>query len=194
MNYSQETNNNSQDKDASFVASILGLVFICFSLYNIISSENNTVKEYVTRKFINNNYVKTATDYIEPENDGKLVLFSGKTDVQEILIDTMLNVSASNSMSLIRDVEMFQWTEHSEVHTRNTSKGKTEIMYTTYDYTKKWSSTYHDTNSFNNKGYKNPIHKYINYRSRKILADNIKIGAHIIPSKDIGFGYSFDLF
>ncbi len=186
MNLFRKTNNKQKLEGIDYFNSFIGFVIICVLLNYLMISEKQYVKECVTYDFVNKNYVKTATDYIEPEKDGKLVFFSGMIDVQDIIADPKFNVIATNSMSLIRDVEMFQWTERSQVYTR-TYRGKTEKLYTTYEYEKKWSSSYHDTNLFNDKGYKNPIPKYISYRSCKTIAKDIKIGAHIIPSRDIAY-------
>ena len=174
----------SKNQENSFLSSvgiIIGIVFIMGSLMLLQAIERFAVRRYVLSEFAKNNYVRVNADRIQPENDKKLVLLSGETSTKDILTDSLFNVSADNSMSLNRIVEMYQWFEKAHKHTE--VSGKSRRTYYTYSYHSDWFSYVISSSSFHNIGHENPL--FMLHKGEKIVSKNIKIGAFRVPSEKV---------
>lgn len=158
---------------------IIGVLFIMCSIRYLCSTEQSAVINYLTREFTRNNCVETAADHIQTENDKKLVLLYGKTSTEEVLTDSLFNVSIDNSMSLNRIVEMYQWIETRHRHTSGSGKNR-RVTYT-YTYKLGWSREIINSAAFHSRGYNNP--GVTLYNPVSICAKNIKIGAFRVAAE-----------
>ncbi len=158
---------------------IIGVLFIMCSIRNLCLTESSAVINYLIREFTRNNCVETAADHIQTENDKKLVLLYGKTSTEEVLTDSLFNVSVDNSMSLNRIVEMYQWIETQHRHT--TGSGKNIRVTYTYTYKLGWSREIINSAAFRSRGYNNPGVMLFNPVS--ICAKSIKIGAFRVAAE-----------
>ena len=96
---------------ASCACFVLGIIILLVNIIALYFIEDFAVLSYLTREFAKNNYVETASDHIQTENDDKLVLVYGKISTDQILADTDFNVKVENSTNFSRIVEMYQWKE-----------------------------------------------------------------------------------
>jgi hypothetical protein len=98
---------------------------------------------------------------------------TGQAATPDSLSDALTGVSR-NAFSIERNVEMYQWREHSESKTKENAGGSTETT-TTYTYDKGWSSSAQDSTSFHEQtGHVNPA---MQYRSDSVDAQNGSLGA-----------------
>jgi len=92
---------------------------------------------------------------IIPQNENKLVHFTGMAATADVLRDPLFPVSAP-ALKLQRSVEMYQWVEDKKSETHKKLGGGEETT-TTYTYNKKWSESWNDASRFNQPaGHNNP--------------------------------------
>ena len=83
---------------------------------------------------------------VDPQNENKLVHFTGLAATTDVLRDGVFQVSAP-ALKLQRKVEMYQWLEDKKSETRKKVGGGEETT-TTYTYNKQWSDTWHDSSYY----------------------------------------------
>lgn len=140
-------------------AVIIGIVLFIASFFVLWINENNYVNAQRMAKFMTKNVV-SITNY-SPDNNRKLVHYSGKIKTDEIIADDFIRI---NTPALDRKVEMYQWEEESHTDSNDNTK---------YTYKKIWSERAIDTSRFHNSGYYNPP---MNYNSNKYRAQSATIG------------------
>ena len=170
---------NKDNKFLSCIGIFFGIALIIGSFTFIRINEREAVISYLTREFAKNNYVKIDADHIQAENDKKLVLLSGKTSTEDILTDSIFNVSVDNSMSLNRIVEMYQWIETKHKHT--SGSGRNKRTYYTYTYDLGWSRGIINSATFHSGGHENP--RIMFHKNESVVSKNIKIGAFRVASE-----------
>ena len=72
----------------------------------------------------------------DPAFDGELVCASALATTADSLIDSQFGIGA-NAIALRRQVEYYQWVEHSQSQTEDKLGGK-EVTTTTYTYSQEW--------------------------------------------------------
>ena len=98
--------------------------------------------------------VEAEYDNVDSSLEGKVVHVSGMATTDEILQDGLLPIAA-NAISLVREVQMYQWLEESKSETKKKVGGSTDTV-TTYSYTKDWVSHPVDSSRFQEAGHQNP--------------------------------------
>lgn len=173
---------------ASCACFVLGIFILLVTIVVLYFIEDSAVLSYLTREFAKNNYVETASDHIQTENEDKLVLVYGKISTDQILEDTSFNVKVDNCTNLSRIVEMYQWEERRI--SRTVYKGKHKR--TEYSYTVKegWHDYLINSDHFQKHKveYKNP--NVMPYKSGKIAAKNVKMGVYTVLASGIENPYS----
>lgn len=97
---------------------------------------------------------------------------AGKFEKNMIVIDDLTDLSYPGIALKIHS-EMFQWIEKEEV-LRKEGTTQTESKY---NYTKEWSSTFHDSSNFNKQdGHYNPQPTVSKLSTRNVWVDDIIIG------------------
>jgi hypothetical protein len=118
--------------------------------------------------------VPVSPHRVEATNQGKLVHVSGRATTTEVLVDPLFKVSA-NALRLRRDVEMYQWVEHTRTEKRQKLGGSEETI-TTYSYDKQWRSGAINSSSFKvPQGHHNP--GSMKYESATFSASVVTLGA-----------------
>ncbi len=113
--------------------------------------------------------------------DGKVVHASGFADTGDILTDPVFGIS-EKAISIERQVEYFQWVEHSKSEKRKKLGGGEETV-TTYTYRKEWtphpvaSTQFHDPSARAN----NVNTQLITVENEKSYAANVSFGAYKLP-------------
>lgn len=125
------------------------------------------------------------TDKIDPANEGKLVHVTGLAATSDILADDAFAVSA-NAIKLSREVEIYQWVEDAETHTRK--EGNKTYEDTTYTHALKWvpepvdSTEFHLTAAERGKIENPPVSAY---NDVKYTARNVTLGVFKMPQSRI---------
>ncbi len=156
-----------------------GIILIFVAIIMLGWNEKRSVDRYNTIDYAKNNFVETAADKIDSATEGKLVHFNGMTATNDVLTDKDFGVTVNNSLSLNRDVEMYQWKEIEHKSTKKNAGGSTTTT-TTYTYEKGWASGLINSSSFHESGHDNPT--VLPYKAEDTVAENVTLGAHKIPS------------
>ena len=126
--------------------------------------------------------VSVPADNVDASKEGKLVHVAGAVKTAQPIADDELPVNAT-AVKLIRNVEMYQWTEHESHETRKKTGGGTETI-TTYSYNKEWAKGRVDSSSFKkSEGHENPAEPP--YASKTFTADSVKVGAFMMSPEQV---------
>lgn len=87
-----------------------------------------------------------SVDSVDPANEGKLIHVTGPLETSEGLADEEFAIAAQG-VRLVREVEMYQWVEHSKSETQSKLGGGEETV-TTYSYAKEWQDGPIDSSEF----------------------------------------------
>ena len=157
---------------------IFGLILFVIAFPLLFWNEGRAVKTYKTLKEGSGLVVSVPTDNVDPANQGKLVHVSGKAVTEDTLHDPVFGLSA-NALKLRREVEMYQWQEHSKSDTEKKLGGGTRTV-TTYSYDKEWSGRLISSSSFKQSGHDNPAS--MPYSDAEEQADKVTLGAFTLPA------------
>jgi hypothetical protein len=157
----------------------VGIILIIVAIIMLGWNEKRSVDRYNTIDYAKNNFVETAADKIDSATEGKLVHFNGMTATNDILTDKDFQVTVNNSLSLNRDVEMYQWKEIEHKHEKKNAGGSTTTTKT-YTYEKGWARGLINSSSFHESGHNNPT--VLPYKAEDTVAENVTLGAHKIPA------------
>lgn len=125
----------------------IGIIVIIAAIVILFMNEGwsvNTYRALVEGAGIVQSVESSAVD---PANEGKLIHITGAVNVSEIPQDDAFGIAAEGAVSLVRNVEMYQWVEESKSETK-TKLGGGEETVTTYSYSREWRSDYVDSSKF----------------------------------------------
>ena len=125
--------------------------------------------------------------YVEMENpnkkdaslDGELICGSAMATTEDSLTDTQFGIGAK-AISIRRNVEYYQWVEHSQTKREDKLGGK-EVTTTTYTYTKEWVSSPIQSSDFHDPAYQNKNTVLTTIDESEQWAENVKFGAYTLP-------------
>lgn len=84
--------------------------------------------------------VSVDCETVNPLNEGKVIHFRGRAVAPDcVLRDDCFGVEQTNVLALVRNAQMYQWTENEHSDTK-TNLGGSEDTVTTYTYSKGWFS------------------------------------------------------
>ena len=109
----------------------------------LFSNEGRAVATTKTNEEGAASVVEATPAEVDPSQEGKLVHVVGEATTKDVLSDEEYGVSAT-AISMLREVEMYQWVEHADTKEEKKLGGKVEQV-TTYTYTKEWCA--HPVNS-----------------------------------------------
>ncbi len=151
----------------------IGVVLFIASLPLLFWNESRAVETYNSLAEGASAVINASADAVNPANEGKLVYVTGLATTNETLTDPDFRISAK-AIKLIRETQMYQWKESSETKTSGNTKT------TTYTYSKEWSSTYHNSKSFNQpSGHENPE---MLYKPAEVVAQNVTLQAFTLST------------
>jgi hypothetical protein len=152
---------------------VFGLLFFIGSFCLIWWNEGRSVARIKTLSEGRKAVISVSADDLNEGNNGSLIHISGVADTNQVLNDSMFGVQDS-ALKLRRQVEMYQWKEHSETKTKK-NMGGSETTETVYTYRKEWSENYIDSSHFKKiAGHQNP--SSMPYHSKTIVASDIRVG------------------
>ena len=181
MAYTETTSKNwFQRLGESFGGIVTGFVIIAVATGLLWWNEGRTFKtagaigeaELVTQD------VKDISK-VDPALEGKVIHAIGRAETENILTDNVFGVKIQ-AINLEREVEYYQWTEHSHSETRKKLGGGEETV-TTYTYEKEWVSNPVDSNSFKDPEYRGQNKILANVKDETFWAPEVKFGAYTLP-------------
>jgi hypothetical protein len=95
------------------------------------------------------------------------------------LTDAQFGIGAK-AISIRRNVEYYQWVEHSQTKREDKLGGK-EVTTTTYTYTKEWVSSPISSSDFHDPAYQNKNTVLTTIDESEQWAENVKFGAYTLP-------------
>ena len=125
---------------------LIGLILFVIAFPLLFWNEGRSVKRYKTLEEGGGAVISVTAEAVDPANDGKLVHMTGEAVTDVTLTDPEFGISA-NALKFKRIVEMYQWEESTEKETKKKVGGGTETK-TTYSYSKTWSSSVIQSDSF----------------------------------------------
>jgi hypothetical protein len=162
---------------------VVGLVFFIVSFPILWWNEGRAVRTARSLSEGAGAIVSAPADSIDASKEGKLVHMSGAVTTEQPVVDDELAVQ-SQAVKLIRNVEMYQWSEEKKSETRRKVGGGEETV-TTYNYKKEWSKGRVDSSQFNHpEGHQNP--EAAPFETKTFVADPVKVGVHKLSSEQIG--------
>jgi len=119
---------------------------------------------------------------VDPDNDGKLVHMTGKADTKDVLQDAAFGVT-ENCIRLERQVEIYQWVEHSETKEKK-NLGGSVTRTTTYTYSLEWCDDAVSSAGFKESGHDNPP-TGMEFKSESWQAETVTFGAFQLSDRQI---------
>ncbi len=124
--------------------------------------------------------------YVEMENpnkkdaslEGELICGTAMATTEDSLVDTQFGIGAK-AISIRRNVEYYQWVEHSQTKREDKLGGK-EVTTTTYTYTKEWVSSPIESSDFHDPAYQNKNSVLTTIDESEQWAENVKWGAYTL--------------
>ena len=157
---------------------IFGLIMFFGSFFLLTWNEGRSVDRIKTLEEGRNNLVLAQENNLQKENEGKLIYLNGKANTDDSLEDSVFRVKA-NAIKLIRQVEMYQWSEKTNRKTKENVGGSKETI-TTYEYNKKWSKSLINSSKFKKSGYNNP--PSMPYSNKLLTAEKVYLGEYLLSN------------
>ena len=164
----------------SFAGIVTGFVIIAAATWLLWWTEGRTFKtagaigeaELVTQEV-------SDVSKIDPALEGQVIHAIARAETKDILRDPVFGVEIQ-AINLEKNVEYYQWEEHSHSETRKKLGGGEETV-TTYTYEKEWTSRPVDSNSFKDPEYRGLNTTLAHLDDKTIWASNVTFGAYKLP-------------
>lgn len=163
----------------AFIGIGVGIILIIAAIILIFWNEKHSLHMAESLKEAQKILVTVPNSPINPQNNAKVVYFTGLATTTDKLVDSILGIDA-NAIKLDRKVQMYQWKEHVETQTQS-QMGGGEKQTKTYTYTKTWSDNLIDSSTFREQeGHQNPAVMLV--QSQVQYANKVTVGDYILPS------------
>lgn len=157
---------------------LMGIVMFVASFVLLWWNEGRTVKQTRALNEGGKAVVEASADVVDAAKEGALIHVVGVATNLEWLKDTAFDVSA-DALVLRRDVEMYQWVEHSKT-SQKVAMGGAETTTTEYSYEKAWAEGRQESEHFAMPdGHQNPAQKY----ESEYWVARAKLGAYDLPGE-----------
>lgn len=161
---------------------LFGLVLFAASFFVLYWNEGRAVRTARSLTEGLGAVVSTPPETVDASKEGKLVHVTGAVKTNAPVADDELPVK-SDGVKLVRNVEMYQWTEKESSESRKKIGGGTETV-TTYNYQKEWKSGRVDSSAFKkSEGHDNPATPP--YESKTFTADPVQVGAFTMSAEQV---------
>ena len=148
MSFTETTNRSWFSRLGGGIAGFfIGIIIVIAAIVILFMNEGWSVNTY--RALVEGaGIVKTVDSAaVDPTNEGKLIHITGAVTVSEVPTDNNFGITAEGAVSLVRNVDMYQWVEESKSETK-TKIGGGEETVTTYTYSRDWRPDYVDSSKF----------------------------------------------
>ena len=187
---SRRRSSTQQTCGGAVCGTILGFVFIIGSIIVQFITEQNYIARYYDIKDIHKNVIN-MNNYnlfksIKPSDPVYITDKLGLSSDNQSPYDSVSNVRYPEGYVLHKEIEMYSWTEKKSTRKETSYDNEEQRTVTTYDYHKKWTSTYHNNNKFKYpEGHYNPQNnQFISSQNRPkyFYASGIKLGKYLIAN------------
>ncbi len=163
----------------AFVGIGLGLVLIVAAIVLIFWNEKHSLHMAQSLEQTQKVLIPVANSPISPQNNLKVVYFTGLATTKDKLVDSTLGIDV-NAINLDRKVQMYQWDEDVKTETHS-QVGGSETQTKTYTYNKIWSDNLIDSSKFKEQtGHQNPA--IMSIASKSQYANKVTVGDFALPS------------
>ena len=170
--YGTQVGNSFKAIGSGFLMFVLGTALLWWN-------EGRAVK---TEKMLD----EAGNAYVEMENpnkkdaslEGELICGTAMATTEDSLVDAQFGIGAK-AISIRRNVEYYQWVEHSQTKREDKLGGK-EVTTTTYTYTKEWVSSPIESSDFHDPAYQNKNSVLTTVDESEQWAENVKWGAYTL--------------
>lgn len=170
--------NYFQRLGSSLIGALIGLVLLIIASAVLFWNEGRAVDASRGLDAGSRAVVSLSTPTIDASRNGALVHITGNAVTTAPIIDTETNATFPGALTLIRQVEMYQWIESQSSQTQE-KLGGTEETTTTYTYAKGWAEQPQDSTSFKvPAGHDNPAMPFTNGR---VHAADARLGDFLLP-------------
>ena len=186
MAYQEVTKTSYGSRLGNSLKGILtGLVLLVAAIVLLWWNEGRAVKVSKMLKAAETECVDVANvDSVDPALEGKLIHATAVAKTDEVLTDPDYGLSV-NAIRLERDVEYYQWVEHSSSETKDKIGGGQETT-TTYTYSKEWVSGPVDSGSFKDPDYQGSNYVRTTVPENTVTAQKVDFGAYVLPQAMVG--------
>lgn len=160
---------------------ITGFLLLIAGTVLLFWNEGRTAKTYKMLKEAQKVYVEIPDiSSVDPSAYGKLVHATGLATTDEILTDGLFGISL-NAIRITREVEYYQWVEHTSTETRDKVGGGQETI-TTYTYSTEWTNRPVSSQSFEDPQYRGIANNVLMTADNMTTqARNVTFGAYRLP-------------
>ena len=130
----------------SFKGILFGFLLLAGSIYLLSYNEHRSINQTLALEEMQSKIITLENTNYNAQYEKSPVLLQGEVLPKKELEDRLFGIK-SNGLVLERNVEMYQWVEHTSSKSEDKLGGGTETV-TTYDYKKEWSSSTVDSSSF----------------------------------------------
>lgn len=163
-----------------YVAVVIGLILALGATAFLFVREGRHVAGLAALAEVETALVRLNEPQIDAAAEGALIHVSGVASTDAILRDGTVELSV-NGLMLRRTVSMFQWVETRRTSTSRSASG-TRRTRTTYSYSTKWTTAYHDSTTFHSpSGHENPPPPSIG--SGELRAQEITLGEFVLDER-----------
>ena len=183
----QETTRQSYGSKVknSFQGILWGIILIIAGTVILWWNEGRAVKASGALKDFQKNYIELSDiSTVDPAFEGKAIHATGVATTADTLRDAGFGI-AVNAMKLVRNVEYYQWTQHSESESKDKLGGSTETT-TTYTYEPAWCSEPVNSNEFKDPDYKGKNFVWRSVEPTEQVARNVTFGAYKLTDGIVG--------
>ncbi len=103
--------------------------------------------------------VTTPASPVDTSREGQLVHVTGRAFTEDPVEDAQFGVKLTDTLRLVRQVEMYQWVENQRTREEKKLGGGTRRI-TEYTYAQQWSAHPQDSSKFHETGHANPAMPY----------------------------------
>ena len=170
--YGTRVGNSFKAIGGGFLMFVLGTALLWWN-------EGRAVKTEKMLDEAGNAYVEMENPYKKDASlEGELICGTAMATTEDSLVDTQFGIGAK-AISIRRNVEYYQWVEHSQTKREDKLGGK-EVTTTTYTYTKEWVSSPIESSDFHDPAYQNKNSVLTTIDESEQWAENVKWGAYTL--------------
>lgn len=159
---------------------LFGLILLIGGTILVWWNEGNYVK---TRKAISETQGATTSvadvSTIDPALNSKVIHATAFANTADSISDSKFMVGAT-AISLIRNVEYYQWQEKSSSTSKDKLGGAEETV-TTYTYETDWSDEPINSSEFKDPAYQGKNFTLVSFDDGEVMASKVSFGAYTLP-------------
>lgn len=170
--------NYFQRLGSSLIGALIGLALLVVASIALFWNEGRAVDASRGLEAGSRAVVSLSTPTIDASREGALVHITGNAVTTAPLVDPATGAAFPGTLTLVRQVEMYQWIETANSQTEE-KLGGTQETTTTYTYTKAWTEQPQVSASFQvPAGHNNPSMPFANGRAN---AADARLGDFLLP-------------